>query len=111
MTGTFPKRERILSSKEFGDCMDRARKVATPHFLVFVAKTRGPRRLGLILKRQVGNAVMRNRWKRKIREAFRLNKEGWLPACDIVVMVRRREAVPPYATIARELCAVLAHPR
>ena len=46
-------------------------------------------RLGLSVSRKVGNAVVRNRWKRLIREAFRLNRETIPPGVDLVVIPRQ----------------------
>ena len=48
-------------------------------------------RLGLSVSKKVGNAVVRNRWKRRIREAFRKLPDrvvGW----DVVVIPRRGAA-------------------
>ena len=50
-----------------------------------------PARLGLSVSRRVGNAVVRNGWKRRLREAFRAVR-GQLPAGqDYVVVVRAAE--------------------
>jgi len=46
----------------------------------------GRRRLGIIASKKVGNAVIRNRAKRKIREAFRRIKDRIDPGMDIVVI-------------------------
>ena len=45
-------------------------------------------RLGLSVSRKVGNAVVRNRWKRLIREAFRLSRQSLPDAIDLVVIPR-----------------------
>jgi len=59
-------------------------------------------RLGLSVSRKVGNAVERNRWKRRIREAFR-RQYAKFPAGLDVVFRPRKGAVCDYHAIARSL--------
>ena len=47
-------------------------------------------RLGLGVSKRVGKAVVRNRWKRLVREAFRLKVATRPVSHDMVVMVRGR---------------------
>lgn len=65
-------------------------RLKLPHH-VFVITARddasGPR-LGITASRKVGSAVVRNRAKRLIREAFRTNKALFPADIDVVVIVR-----------------------
>lgn len=45
-------------------------------------------RIGISVSRRVGNAVVRNQWKRRLREAFRKVKTQFSPDIDVVVVVR-----------------------
>lgn len=45
-------------------------------------------RLGLSVSRKVGGAVARNRWKRLIREAFRISQNRLPRGVDLVVIPR-----------------------
>jgi ribonuclease P protein component len=46
-------------------------------------------RLGLVASKKIGVAVVRNRAKRLVREAFRTNPDLFSPGTDLVVIVRR----------------------
>ena len=45
-------------------------------------------RLGIVASRKVGPAVVRNRCKRLVREAFRLHPEVFPAGIDVVIIVR-----------------------
>lgn len=59
-------------------------------------------RLGLSVSRKVGGAVVRNRWKRLLREAFRLSRRDLPPGVDLVI-VPRQGVVPELAPLLAAL--------
>ncbi len=67
-------------------------------------------RLGLTVGTKVGNAVVRNRVRRRIREAYRVHEDCFVPGWDIVVVARVRSAYVPYRVLERgllQLCGKL----
>ena len=60
-------------------------------------------RLGVTIPRAVGGAVVRNAVRRRLREAFRKNRQAIRAPVDIVVHVRASAAGLRYAELEAEL--------
>jgi ribonuclease P protein component len=88
----FTKFARILNSADYRRITGPGRKSVSPHFLLFVlvgVDGKEPR-LGMTVSKRVGNAVVRNRVKRTIREFFRKNRFQLNPSFECVVIARPR---------------------
>ena len=103
---SLPKAARVRKRRDFLSARGRGRKTATPHFLVVrTPAPAGMARLGITVTRKVGNAVVRNRIKRGIREAFR-HSRGALPGDDYIVIARRGSPDLTARDVAAELTPV-----
>jgi ribonuclease P protein component len=67
----------------------------------------GPR-LGVTATRALGGAVVRNRIKRRLREAFRLHRANLVEPWDIVLNPRRAAAGASFAEVQKALIKVFA---
>ncbi len=86
----FPKTVRLLKSAEFDRVFARRCSFADGLIVVYFARSESERpRLGLVVSRKSGNAVVRNRWKRSLREAFRLVQHQLPRHFDLVVLPKR----------------------
>jgi len=64
----------------------------------------GPARFGLTVTKKIGNAVMRNRIRRRLREAVRqLKPDRVLAGTDYVLMARQKSLRLPFAKLTIEL--------
>ena len=84
---------------------------ASSSAFVLQARRRGDHgnvRVGFTVSKQVGNAVERNRVRRRLREIVRLTPAAALQAGHDYVLVGRRAALAaPFAKVMRELDAAL----
>jgi ribonuclease P protein component len=68
-------------------------------------------RLGVTATKALGGAVVRNRIKRRLREAFRVHRStfsGFTAPCDIVINPKRAAVDATYVEIERALMKVIA---
>lgn len=88
------KEMRLRRRPEFVVVQAEGQKLHGRHLLGIARKRSDPAlsgRLGLTVTKKVGNAVVRNRIKRMLREWMRLH--GWVPAgWDLVVVAKESAA-------------------
>lgn len=87
----FPASSRIRKRANYLQCYESGEKFQSRHFIIYTLYMPGQeRRFGMAVSKKVGNAVVRNRLKRILREVFRLSPHD---KCGMqVVAVARRNA-------------------
>ena len=95
----------------FRQLYSRGKSQVAPRLVVYAGKNRcknGENRLGITVSTKIGKAHVRNRVRRKIREAYRLSEERIKQGHDIVVVARSRASSARYEDIERDLLRCLS---
>jgi ribonuclease P protein component len=84
--------------------MKLGRRRTSLNFVVFIQKNENAlHRLGIVVKKEIGQAAFRNRMKRYIREFFRLHKHQIRGSYDIILMIRKGCSFNRYQEAEEEL--------
>lgn len=86
----FPKSARVLRRVDFRRIYEQGVRFTDPYFVAFCARRAegGRPRVGLTAPRALGKAVLRNRIKRRLREAVRRRLRQLPPGWDVVLNAR-----------------------
>ena len=102
---------RMQRRAEFLRVASRGRKAAV-HGLVLQALLRaddGPARIGFTVTKKVGNAVIRNRTRRRLKEAARLLlRDRTVTGADLVIIGRDATRGRPFTDLLDDLARALA---
>jgi ribonuclease P protein component len=102
------KGARLRQRREFLQVQERGRKLNAGAYVVLALENGlGRARLGVTVTTRIGNAVVRNRVKRWVREAFRAEAPE-LPSMDVVVIARSSAPQAGLAGARRALAAARA---
>lgn len=88
---SFSPADRLHNSAEFSYLQRHGARAESSHFVLYAGRFPGDEksRLGVTVSRRVGGAVIRNRIKRRVREAYRLMLRAMLnPGISLVVIAR-----------------------
>ncbi len=84
----LPKTSRLTSNQQFKTVLDRGRRTGNSLLTLYAAANRcGYPRVGISVGKSSGKAVVRNRLKRILREAFRRSQDGIPQGYDYVLMI------------------------
>jgi ribonuclease P protein component len=118
----YPKTARILRAADFRRAYNQGTRFTGRYFAAFCLRVpaedpgasnargtgaQGPR-LGFTLPRAFGKAVLRNRVKRRLREALRVRLPEMAAEWDIVINPRRPAIAAPIEELRRELDRLVA---
>lgn len=100
----FTKEDRLRTGNDFTRVFrgGRRKKGATVEF-IWKRGAGNRTRLGLVVSRKAGKAVVRNRIKRIAREVFRLNRHRLPEPLDLVVRAYpRKEPIPDFPGVEKD---------
>jgi ribonuclease P protein component len=114
-TGALP--QRLRSRGEFLQVQNLGRKFRGQRLVLMVGQSRPEQdrdsaaRMGYTVSRRVGNAVVRNRIRRILKEAVRLDAVGLCQGMDHVVVAHPQAALNPPPQLRQELSCLLERAR
>lgn len=103
------KEHRLARREDFNRVYRHGKSTANMQFVVYVL----PRpqneyfRLGVSVSKKLGNAVVRNRLRRIMKEIVRLNKDAITDKVDFVVIARKPAADMEYEEMRKSMLHVL----
>lgn len=100
----FPKSARLRLRPEFLRVQDRGQKLNADCILALVLpnhRSDGSTRLGLTVSSKVGNSVVRNGVRRRLRELFRKRQREFPRGLDMVLIARGSAAHADWAAFVR----------
>jgi ribonuclease P protein component len=100
----FPRSVRLLRHADFEQVYKQGRRHFAAHMTVFYLPRQraGGVRVGFTVGKVLGGAVVRNRMKRRLREAVRLH--GIMPAAmDVVINPKKSLLAAEFVEVQREL--------
>jgi|SRR3954452_15930080 len=102
----FPKSRRLLRHADFERVYKQGKRHFAVHMTVFYLRRESELqglRVGFTVSRVLGGAVQRNRMKRRLREAVRLNTVPADVAADVVINPKRTLLAADFADVQKEI--------
>jgi len=100
--------EALQKNYQFRTVYNRGKSVANKAIVLFVLKNGGQtNRFGVSVSKKIGNAVVRNRVRRRLKESYRLMEAQLSVGYDIVALARVPITTLTYAELDSGLARLL----
>ena len=97
--------DSLRTKEEFDAVYRKHCSYADPYLVVYAADGTG--KIGIVCSKKVGNSVVRHRFARLVREAYRLNRENIRKDKDIIILARTRAKDQGFTVIESSLIHLL----
>jgi ribonuclease P protein component len=98
------RHSRLLRSHDFDRTLRGGRRVSSDYLALFLGDNElGRARVGLAVSRKLGNAVVRNKIKRRLRELVRPLVTRAKGGRDIVIVARAQAVDAEFARLRQEI--------
>ncbi|MBI4562964.1 MAG: ribonuclease P protein component [Candidatus Rokubacteria bacterium] len=104
----IPRTERLRRREEFQAVFHLGKRIERPSVLLFWRGWDGPRRVGFAVTRQVRGAARRNRVRRRLREAYRVSREGLPTGLQLVCVGKKAAFDGAFRALRRDMEHALA---
>ncbi|HEY4710591.1 MAG TPA: ribonuclease P protein component [Candidatus Acidoferrales bacterium] len=104
----LPRECRVVDRAEYDAVYREGRRRSSREFTIFVRPNGlDLSRFGWSIKKALGNAVRRNRIRRRLREILRLHRQEIAQGWDIVIHPRSSAATADFSALTRELLQLI----
>jgi len=105
----LPKNYRLRRSSDFSRAYHKGHSISDRLLvLCYIPNSLGRSRFGISVSKRIGRAVVRNRVKRRISEAIRLQLDLIAPGWDIIFIARQGTRDADYWQIESSIAGLLS---
>src|SRR3954468_18974496 len=106
---TFGRAMRIKQGRDFSCVRQEGQRLVYGCLIANWRKlpAESPHRLGLVTSGKIGNAVVRNRARRLLREAFRTHQHDLTQRVDLVLVARASIVGKTFAAVEKDFLTTL----
>ena len=104
--------DSMKKTSEFRNCYENGKSYVSKFVVIYVWENGSSfNKIGISCSKKVGNSVVRHRFARLVREAYRLHEDMFNSGLDIVVVARACAADAGYFDIEKSLLSLAGKAR